>query len=71
MLVLFQVVINITEANDEPPLCGPNDTNLVVPVDLRLGTAVQGFTLSCIDRDSPPTSFIYSISGACISMKSY
>ncbi|XP_034163253.2 cadherin-related family member 3 isoform X2 [Pangasianodon hypophthalmus] len=58
------VVINVTEANDEPPVCGPNNTNLVVPVDLRLGTAVQGFTLSCTDRDSPPTSFIYSISGA-------
>ncbi|KAL7858279.1 hypothetical protein AOLI_G00183810 [Acnodon oligacanthus] len=36
------VIINITEANDEPPLCGPNKTNLLVPVDLRVGATVQG-----------------------------
>ncbi|KAL7822679.1 hypothetical protein AOLI_G00331090 [Acnodon oligacanthus] len=58
------VIINITEANDEPPLCGPNKTNLLVPVDLRVGATVQGFSLFCSDRDSPPTSFIYSILGA-------
>ncbi|XP_030628024.1 cadherin-related family member 3-like [Chanos chanos] len=58
------VIINITKANDEPPLCGPNKTSLVVPINLRVGSNVQGFTLSCQDRDSPPTSFIYTISGA-------
>ncbi|KAM6961215.1 cadherin-related family member 3-like [Aplochiton taeniatus] len=58
------VTINVTEANDEPPLCGPNKTNLVVPKDLRTGSIVQGFQLSCNDLDSPPSSFIYSISGA-------
>ncbi|XP_048112222.1 cadherin-related family member 3-like [Alosa alosa] len=58
------VTINITEANDEPPLCGPNKTSLVVPVDMRPGSSVQGFMLSCTDRDSPPSSFIYTISGA-------
>ncbi|XP_067091023.1 cadherin-related family member 3-like [Osmerus mordax] len=58
------VTINIIEANDEPPLCSPNKTNLVVPKDLKIGTNIQGFILSCTDKDSPPTSFIYSISGA-------
>uniref|UniRef100_UPI003AACD69A cadherin-related family member 3-like n=1 Tax=Centroberyx gerrardi TaxID=166262 RepID=UPI003AACD69A len=60
----LSVTINITEANDEPPVCGPNRTNLIVPVDQRGGSNVQGFILSCTDKDSPPTSFIYSISGA-------
>ncbi|XP_063052433.1 cadherin-related family member 3-like [Engraulis encrasicolus] len=58
------VTINITEANDEPPVCGPNKTNLVVPVDTRPGTFIQGFTLTCTDKDSPPNSFLYTISGA-------
>ncbi|KAL2093903.1 hypothetical protein ACEWY4_011215 [Coilia grayii] len=58
------VTINITEANDEPPLCGPNKTNLVVPIDMRPGSSVQGFMLTCTDKDSPPASFLYSISGA-------
>ncbi|XP_042563365.1 cadherin-related family member 3, partial [Clupea harengus] len=57
------VKINITEANDEPPLCGPNKTNLVVPIDMRPGSSVQGFMLTCKDKDSPPSSFIYTISG--------
>ncbi|XP_072529485.1 cadherin-related family member 3-like [Salminus brasiliensis] len=58
------VIINITDANDEPPLCGPNKTNLVIPVDLRIGATVQSFSLSCTDRDSPPSSFIYTISAS-------
>ncbi|XP_035283035.1 cadherin-related family member 3-like [Anguilla anguilla] len=58
------VIVNITEANDEPPVCGPNNTNLIVPVDLRPGSNVQSFILTCTDKDSPPTSFIYTISGA-------
>ncbi|XP_073724409.1 cadherin-related family member 3 [Misgurnus anguillicaudatus] len=58
------VTINITEANDEPPLCWPNKTNLVVTPDLRVGLNVQGFILYCTDKDSPPTSFIYTISGS-------
>ncbi|KAJ8387692.1 hypothetical protein AAFF_G00151230 [Aldrovandia affinis] len=58
------VIVNITEANDEPPVCGPNNTNLVVPMDLRTGTNVQRFILTCRDQDSPPNSFIYTISGA-------
>ncbi|XP_073669494.1 cadherin-related family member 3-like [Paramisgurnus dabryanus] len=58
------VTINITEANDEPPLCWPNKTNLVVTPDLQVGSNVQGFILYCTDKDSPPTSFIYIISGS-------
>ncbi|KAM3870550.1 cadherin-related family member 3-like [Diretmus argenteus] len=57
------VTVNITEANDEPPVCGPNRTTLIVSKDQRTGSNVQGFILSCTDADSPPSSFIYSISG--------
>ncbi|KAI1888422.1 hypothetical protein AGOR_G00184980 [Albula goreensis] len=58
------VTVNITEANDEPPICGPNNTNLIVPMNLRPGSSIQSFILTCRDQDSPPTSFIYTISGA-------
>ncbi|KAJ8381706.1 hypothetical protein SKAU_G00024840 [Synaphobranchus kaupii] len=58
------VIVNITEANDEPPVCGPNNTHLTVPMDLRTGSNVQSFILTCTDKDSPPSSFIYTISGA-------
>lgn len=47
LFVYFQLVINITQVNDQPPVCGLNSTNLVVPVDKRLKTAVHSFTLSC------------------------
>nr|XP_046211320.1 LOW QUALITY PROTEIN: cadherin-related family member 3-like [Oncorhynchus gorbuscha] len=59
-----EVTINITEANDEPPLCGPNQTHLIVPTDLRTGSNIQSFIMTWSDRDSPSASSIYSISGA-------
>ncbi|XP_045070993.1 cadherin-related family member 3-like [Coregonus clupeaformis] len=64
LITTTTVTINITEANDEPPLCGPNRTDIIVPKDLRTGSNIQGFMMTCSDRDSPPASFIYSISGA-------
>ncbi|XP_036374353.1 cadherin-related family member 3-like [Megalops cyprinoides] len=57
------VTVNIIEANDEPPVCGPNNTNLIVPTNLHTGINIQSFILTCRDEDSPPTSFIYKISG--------
>uniref|UniRef100_A0A4W5R2U1 Cadherin domain-containing protein n=1 Tax=Hucho hucho TaxID=62062 RepID=A0A4W5R2U1_9TELE len=63
LIATTMVTIDITEANDEPPLCGPNRTDIIVPKDLRTGSNIQGFIMTCSDRDSPSASFIYSISG--------
>ncbi|XP_042157118.1 cadherin-related family member 3 [Oncorhynchus tshawytscha] len=71
LIATTTVTINITEANDEPPLCGPNQTQLIVPKDLRTGSNIQGFIMTCSDRDSPSASFIYSISGTAGLYKRY
>ncbi|XP_044279206.1 cadherin-related family member 3 [Varanus komodoensis] len=55
------ITVNVLEANDEPPICSPNSYLLEVPVDLRSGTNIAGFSISCTDRDSSPRSFRYSI----------
>ncbi|XP_039105712.1 cadherin-related family member 3 [Hyaena hyaena] len=55
------VTVNILEENDEKPICTPNSYFLAIPVDLRVGTNIQNFKLTCIDLDSSPRSFRYSI----------
>ncbi|XP_063786059.1 cadherin-related family member 3 [Pseudophryne corroboree] len=55
------VTVNVYEANDEKPICTPNSYTLYVPVDQVTGTNIQNFKLTCTDRDSGPSSFIYSI----------
>ncbi|KAM3833267.1 cadherin-related family member 3 [Vipera latastei] len=54
------VIINVLEANDEPPICTPDGQLLEVPVDLSLGI-INSFSITCVDRDSSPTSFRYTI----------
>lgn len=53
--------MNVIEENDEKPICTPNSYFLAIPVDLRVGTNIQNFKLTCIDLDSSPRSFRYSI----------
>lgn len=53
--------MNILDENDEKPICIPNSYFLAVPVDLKVGTNIQNFKLTCTDRDSSPRSFRYSI----------
>lgn len=55
------VTVNVLEENDEEPVCIPNSYFLAIPVDLRVGTNIQNFKLSCTDLDSSPKSFRYSI----------
>ncbi|XP_016001360.2 cadherin-related family member 3 isoform X2 [Rousettus aegyptiacus] len=55
------VTVNILDENDEKPICIPNSYFLAVPVDLKVGTNIQNFKLTCTDRDSSPRSFRYSI----------
>nr|XP_006633448.1 PREDICTED: cadherin-related family member 3 [Lepisosteus oculatus] len=57
------VIINIIEVNDEPPVCQPNGTTLIIPSDLRPGTNLRDFILTCTDLDSPPSSFRYAMKG--------
>ncbi|XP_013921937.1 PREDICTED: cadherin-related family member 3 [Thamnophis sirtalis] len=54
------VIINILEVNDEPPICTPDGQLLEVPVDLSLGI-INSFRITCVDRDSSPKSFRYTI----------
>ncbi|XP_033018304.1 cadherin-related family member 3 [Lacerta agilis] len=54
------VTVNVLEANDEPPICSPNSYLLNIPVDQSFGTNIAGFSITCVDRDSSPTSFRYS-----------
>ncbi|XP_015270536.1 PREDICTED: cadherin-related family member 3 [Gekko japonicus] len=56
-----QVTVNVLEANDEKPVCSPSSHLLEVPVDLTPGTNINGLYISCVDRDSSPRSFRYSI----------
>ncbi|KAJ1161300.1 hypothetical protein NDU88_001787 [Pleurodeles waltl] len=60
------VTVNILEANDEKPICVPNSYSLSVPVTQAIGTNIQSFKLSCIDRDSGPASFRYFINSGNI-----
>ncbi|MBZ3875891.1 Cadherin-related family member 3 [Sciurus carolinensis] len=55
------VTVNIIGQNDEKPMCTPNSYFLTIPVDLKVGTNIQNFKLTCTDLDSSPTSFRYSI----------
>uniref|UniRef100_A0A452F4A2 Cadherin-related family member 3 n=1 Tax=Capra hircus TaxID=9925 RepID=A0A452F4A2_CAPHI len=55
------VTVNITEENDEKPICTPNSYFLAIPVDLKVGTNIHNFKLTCTDLDSSPRSFRYSI----------
>ncbi|XP_030682102.1 cadherin-related family member 3 isoform X1 [Nomascus leucogenys] len=55
------VTVNIVEENDEKPICTPNSYFLALPVDLKVGTNIQNFKLTCTDLDSSPRSFRYSI----------
>ncbi|VTJ77939.1 Hypothetical predicted protein [Marmota monax] len=55
------VTVNIIGENDEKPMCTPNSYFLAIPVDLKVGTNIQNFKLTCTDLDSSPKSFRYSI----------
>uniref|UniRef100_A0A4W2DPK6 Cadherin-related family member 3 n=1 Tax=Bos indicus x Bos taurus TaxID=30522 RepID=A0A4W2DPK6_BOBOX len=55
------VTVNIIEENDEKPICTPNSYFLAIPVDLKVGTNIHNFKLTCTDLDSSPRSFRYSI----------
>ncbi|XP_051022109.1 LOW QUALITY PROTEIN: cadherin-related family member 3 [Acomys russatus] len=55
------VTVNVIAENDEKPVCTPNFHFMVIPVDLKVGTNIQNFKLTCTDLDSSPGSFRYSI----------
>ncbi|NXR77071.1 CDHR3 protein, partial [Pycnonotus jocosus] len=55
------VTVNVLEVNDEEPFCSPNFFSLQIPVDLAIGTNINGFRIECQDRDSDPRSFRYFI----------
>ncbi|KAL6078245.1 hypothetical protein STEG23_008168, partial [Scotinomys teguina] len=55
------VTVNILGENDEKPMCTPEFYFMAIPVDLKVGTNIQNFKLTCTDLDSSPRSFRYSI----------
>ncbi|NXU63205.1 CDHR3 protein, partial [Horornis vulcanius] len=55
------VTVNVLEVNDEEPVCSPSYFSLQIPVDLAIGTNINGFRIECQDRDSDPRSFRYFI----------
>ncbi|NXI10979.1 CDHR3 protein, partial [Irena cyanogastra] len=55
------VTVNVLEVNDEEPICSPNFFSLQIPVNLAVGTNINGFKIECQDRDSDPRSFRYLI----------
>ncbi|NWS35627.1 CDHR3 protein, partial [Polioptila caerulea] len=55
------VTVNVLEVNDEEPVCSPNSFSLQIPVNLAVGTNINGFRIECQDRDSDPRSFRYFI----------
>ncbi|XP_036617927.1 cadherin-related family member 3 [Trichosurus vulpecula] len=55
------VTVNILDENDEKPTCEPNFYFLTIPVDLRVGTNIRNFKLTCTDKDSSPRSFRYFV----------
>uniref|UniRef100_A0A8C3XVH1 Cadherin related family member 3 n=1 Tax=Chelydra serpentina TaxID=8475 RepID=A0A8C3XVH1_CHESE len=60
-LATVSVIINVLEVNDEKPVCSANTYSLAIPVDLAVGTNIEGFRIECVDRDSSPRSFRYFI----------
>lgn len=61
IVLFFQVTVNVLEVNDEEPVCSPNFFSLQIPVNLAVGTNINGFRIECQDRDSDPRSFRYFI----------
>lgn len=59
--LLFQVTVNVLDANDEEPVCSPDFYSFQLPVTLAVGTNINGFRIECQDRDSDPRSFRYFI----------
>ncbi|XP_066580809.1 cadherin-related family member 3 [Amia ocellicauda] len=57
------VTVNIIQQNVNPPLCSPNGTILIIPMNLYPGTTIQDYMMTCTDLDSPPQAFRYSIQG--------
>ncbi|XP_052594258.1 cadherin-related family member 3 [Peromyscus californicus insignis] len=55
------ITVNIIGENDEKPMCTPEFYFMAIPVDLKVGTNIQNFKLTCTDPDSSPRSFRYSI----------
>ncbi|NXK18594.1 CDHR3 protein, partial [Arenaria interpres] len=55
------VTVNVLEVNDEEPVCSPNFYSFQIPVNLAVGTNINGFRIECQDRDSDPRSFRYFI----------
>ncbi|XP_041330519.1 cadherin-related family member 3 [Pyrgilauda ruficollis] len=55
------VTVIVLEVNDEEPVCLPNFFSLQIPVNLAVGTNINGFRIECQDRDSDPRSFRYFI----------
>ncbi|NXM90781.1 CDHR3 protein, partial [Oenanthe oenanthe] len=55
------VTVNVLEVNDEEPVCSPSFFSLQIPVNLAVGTNINGFRIECQDRDSDPRSFRYFI----------
>ncbi|XP_039356090.1 cadherin-related family member 3-like [Mauremys reevesii] len=60
-LATVSVTINVLEVNDEKPVCSANTYSLAIPVDLAVGTNIEGFRIECVDRDSSPRSLRYFI----------
>ncbi|XP_037367359.1 cadherin-related family member 3 [Talpa occidentalis] len=58
---LVNVTVKILGTNDEKPICTPHSSFLTIPVDLKVGTNIRNFKLTCTDLDSSPRSFRYSI----------
>ncbi|XP_049633597.1 cadherin-related family member 3 [Suncus etruscus] len=58
---LVTVTVNVLEKNDEKPICTPHTSFMAIPVDLKVGTNIQNFKLTCTDLDSSPSSFRYTI----------
>ncbi|NXP60492.1 CDHR3 protein, partial [Chloropsis cyanopogon] len=61
------VTVNVLEVNDEEPVCSPNSFSLQIPVNLAVGTNINGFRIECQDRDSDPRSFRYFINEGTVS----
>ncbi|KAI1239445.1 hypothetical protein IHE44_0012567 [Lamprotornis superbus] len=53
------VTVNVLEVNDEEPVCSPNFFSLQIPVNLAVGTNINGFRIECQDRNEN-NHFIFS-----------
>ncbi|NWW43942.1 CDHR3 protein, partial [Pedionomus torquatus] len=58
---MVSVIVNVLEVNDEEPVCSPSFYSFQIPVNLAVGTNINGFRIECQDRDSDPRSFRYFI----------